>query len=174
MVDSQKFILGEDVKKLEEEIAAYSGTKYAIGCASGSDALMLALMALDVAAGRRSPDDALHVLCDCRSDFARGRGSGFRGRRRGHVQSGREPDGRGAGGASQGSRDHSGAPVRRLRRHGPDHGDGERARDSGDRRRGAIDRLRVQRPPGRQYRTDRRFQLFPEQEPGRVMATAAS
>ncbi|MCX6626221.1 MAG: DegT/DnrJ/EryC1/StrS family aminotransferase [Candidatus Solibacter sp.] len=51
VVDSQKFILGEDVKKLEAEIASYSGTKYAIGCASGSDALMLALMALDVHPG---------------------------------------------------------------------------------------------------------------------------
>ena len=51
VVDSQKFILGEDVKKLEAEIASYSGTKYAIGCASGSDALILALMALDVRPG---------------------------------------------------------------------------------------------------------------------------
>lgn len=51
VVDSQKFILGEDVKKLEGEIAAYCGTKYAIGCASGSDALILALMALEVGPG---------------------------------------------------------------------------------------------------------------------------
>jgi dTDP-4-amino-4,6-dideoxygalactose transaminase len=51
VVDSQKFILGDDVKKLEAEIAAYCGTKYAIGCASGSDALILALMALGVKAG---------------------------------------------------------------------------------------------------------------------------
>ena len=51
VVDSQKFILGEEVKNLEAEIACYSGTKHAIGCASGSDALMLALMALDVHAG---------------------------------------------------------------------------------------------------------------------------
>ena len=51
VVDSQKFILGEDVQKLEAEIAAYSGTKFAVGCASGSDALMLSLMALGVGAG---------------------------------------------------------------------------------------------------------------------------
>ena len=51
VVDAQKFILGEDVKQLEAEIASYSGTKHAIGCASGSDALMLALMALDIHAG---------------------------------------------------------------------------------------------------------------------------
>lgn len=51
VVDSQKFILGEDVQKLEEEVAAYSQARHAIGCASGSDALSLALMALDVQPG---------------------------------------------------------------------------------------------------------------------------
>ncbi|HJT86283.1 MAG TPA: DegT/DnrJ/EryC1/StrS family aminotransferase [Bryobacteraceae bacterium] len=51
VVDSQKFILGEDVQKLESEIAEYSAAKHAVGCASGSDALMLALMALDVRPG---------------------------------------------------------------------------------------------------------------------------
>ena len=51
VVDSQKFILGEDVKKFEAEIAAYCGTKFAVGCASGSDALILALMALEIGPG---------------------------------------------------------------------------------------------------------------------------
>ena len=51
VVDSQRFILGEDVKKLEGEIASYCGTKYSIGCASGSDALILALMALEIKPG---------------------------------------------------------------------------------------------------------------------------
>lgn len=51
VVDSQRFILGEDVQKLESEIAAYSQAKHAVGCASGSDALMLALMALEVQSG---------------------------------------------------------------------------------------------------------------------------
>ena len=51
VIDSQKFILGEDVQKLETEIAAYSGAKHAIGCASGSDALSLALMAIDIRPG---------------------------------------------------------------------------------------------------------------------------
>jgi dTDP-4-amino-4,6-dideoxygalactose transaminase len=51
VVSSQKFILGEDVRKLETEIAAYCGTAHAVGCASGSDALVLALMALDVGPG---------------------------------------------------------------------------------------------------------------------------
>jgi len=51
ILDSQQFVLGPEVKALEEEVAAYSQTAHAIGCASGSDALLLALMALDVKAG---------------------------------------------------------------------------------------------------------------------------
>ena len=48
--DSQHFVLGAEVQALEEEIARYSQTKFAIGCASGSDALLLALMSCGVGA----------------------------------------------------------------------------------------------------------------------------
>jgi dTDP-4-amino-4,6-dideoxygalactose transaminase len=51
VVDSQMFIMGENVTKLEEQIAAYSNAPHAIGCASGSDALLLALMAYDIGPG---------------------------------------------------------------------------------------------------------------------------
>jgi dTDP-4-amino-4,6-dideoxygalactose transaminase len=51
VIDSQKFILGDEVKQLEQAIAPYCGAKYAIGCASGSDALFLALLALDLQPG---------------------------------------------------------------------------------------------------------------------------
>jgi dTDP-4-amino-4,6-dideoxygalactose transaminase len=51
VVDSQQFILGGEVRELETELAAYCRTKYAIGCASGSDALFLALLALDIGPG---------------------------------------------------------------------------------------------------------------------------
>jgi dTDP-4-amino-4,6-dideoxygalactose transaminase len=51
VIDSQKFILGEDVQALEREIAAYSQAKFAVGCASGSDALFLALLALGIGPG---------------------------------------------------------------------------------------------------------------------------
>jgi dTDP-4-amino-4,6-dideoxygalactose transaminase len=51
VIDSQKFILGEDVRKLEEEVAAYSNAAFAVGCASGSDALFLALLALEIGPG---------------------------------------------------------------------------------------------------------------------------
>ncbi len=51
VLDTNGFILGAEVAALEDEIAEYCGTKYAVGCASGSDALLLALMALDVGEG---------------------------------------------------------------------------------------------------------------------------
>lgn len=53
VVDSQRFIMGADVKELEQDIARYSGTKFAVGCASGSDALFLALLAAGVEPGDR-------------------------------------------------------------------------------------------------------------------------
>ena len=46
-----QFILSPEVKAFEEEIAAYCGTKYAIGVASGTDALRLALIACGVGPG---------------------------------------------------------------------------------------------------------------------------
>ncbi len=51
VIDSQQFILGPDVGELEREIAAYCGTRFAVGCASGSDALFLALLALGIRPG---------------------------------------------------------------------------------------------------------------------------
>ena len=51
VLDSQQFILGEDVRRLEEEVAAYTRARYAVGCGSGSDALLLAALALDIRAG---------------------------------------------------------------------------------------------------------------------------
>lgn len=51
VVDSQHFILGAAVERLEEQVAELSRTEYAIGCASGTDAILLALRALDVGPG---------------------------------------------------------------------------------------------------------------------------
>jgi len=51
VVDDQAFILGPPVGQLEEAVAALSGTRYAIGCANGTDALLLAMRALDIGRG---------------------------------------------------------------------------------------------------------------------------
>ena len=61
--DSQYFVLGPKVVELETQIAEYVGTARAVGCASGSDALLLALMALDVKAGDE-------VICPSYTFFA--------------------------------------------------------------------------------------------------------
>ena len=51
VIDSQYFIMGPDIQKLEEEICQYLKCKKAIGVSSGTDALLLALMALDIHPG---------------------------------------------------------------------------------------------------------------------------
>jgi dTDP-4-amino-4,6-dideoxygalactose transaminase len=51
VVDSQLFILGAPVERLEREVAELSRTRYAIGCANGTDALLLSLRALAIGRG---------------------------------------------------------------------------------------------------------------------------
>src|SRR5437868_15546442 len=51
VMDSQRFILGAEVEGLEREVAAYSKCAHAVGVSSGTDALLAALMAIDIKAG---------------------------------------------------------------------------------------------------------------------------
>jgi dTDP-4-amino-4,6-dideoxygalactose transaminase len=51
VASSQRFILGSEVENLEKEIAGYSQTKFATGVSSGSDALLVSLMALELGQG---------------------------------------------------------------------------------------------------------------------------
>ncbi|MDZ7780343.1 MAG: DegT/DnrJ/EryC1/StrS family aminotransferase [Gemmatimonadota bacterium] len=63
VVESQAFVLGPEVEALEEEIARYVGVRHAVGLASGTDALLLALKALDAEPGS-------HVLVPSFTFFA--------------------------------------------------------------------------------------------------------
>jgi dTDP-4-amino-4,6-dideoxygalactose transaminase len=51
VLDSQRFVFGTEVSEFESAVAAYCGARHAVGCASGSDALLLSLMALGVGPG---------------------------------------------------------------------------------------------------------------------------
>ena len=51
VLDHGSYIMGPEVKQLEAKLAAYTGTKHAISCASGTDALLIALMAYGVKSG---------------------------------------------------------------------------------------------------------------------------
>lgn len=51
VLSTQNFILGAEVEALEEEIAAYSGVRFAVGVSSGSDALIISLTALGIGSG---------------------------------------------------------------------------------------------------------------------------
>jgi UDP-2-acetamido-2-deoxy-ribo-hexuluronate aminotransferase len=51
VLDNTAFIMGPHVKQLEERLAAYCGAKFGIACASGTDALLLPLMAHDIQPG---------------------------------------------------------------------------------------------------------------------------
>ena len=62
---SGRFILGEEIDAFEREVAAALGVEHAIGCSSGTDALLAALMALDL-----EPGD--EVLCPSFTFFATG------------------------------------------------------------------------------------------------------
>jgi len=51
VISSQRFILGPEVEGLEREVSTYCGTDFAVGVSSGSDALIISLMALSIRGG---------------------------------------------------------------------------------------------------------------------------
>ena len=52
VLDHGQYIMGPEVHQLEADLAAFCGAKHAISCSSGTDALMLALMAMDLKPGQ--------------------------------------------------------------------------------------------------------------------------
>jgi dTDP-4-amino-4,6-dideoxygalactose transaminase len=85
VMESTQFILGDEVKKFEEEFAKFCGTAHSVGVANGTDAIQMACRALDISAGDEvivpantfvatligaQQAGARPVLVDCReSDF---------------------------------------------------------------------------------------------------------
>ena len=63
VAESQYFILGPDVEALEKNMSNFIGAKYSIGVSSGTDALLIALMAIDIKAGDE-------IICPTYSFFA--------------------------------------------------------------------------------------------------------
>jgi len=74
VADSQYFIMGPEVQALEEEVAAYSQCKFGIGVSSGTDALLVAIMAIAEAHDLIVIEDAAQAI-----------GSEYKGRRAGSI-----------------------------------------------------------------------------------------
>ena len=51
VLDKSNYIMGQEITELEEQFQKFTGAKYAISCSSGTDALLLAMMALDIKPG---------------------------------------------------------------------------------------------------------------------------
>jgi hypothetical protein len=83
---SQQFILGPEVEALEREIAALTGAVSAVGCASGTEALWLALVAAGVKPGDSVITTAFSFFASA-SNCAGGRNASLRGRRSRYSES---------------------------------------------------------------------------------------
>ena len=118
--ESQYFILGPEVSALEAEVAALLRARFAVGCASGSDALLLPLMAWGSGRGR-GDHVSLHLLRHRRRDLADWGQAGLRGHRPRNLQHRPGPARSGDHASDQG--DHPGPPLRPDGRHGPDQRD---------------------------------------------------
>ena len=62
VIERQGFIMGPEVAQLEAAVAQLSHAKHGIACASGTDALLLPLKALDLQPGRRGHHHRLYLL----------------------------------------------------------------------------------------------------------------
>ena len=74
--DSQQFILGAEVAQFEKEVSATVGVQETVGCASGTDALWLALVAAGVQPGDSVITTPFSFFASAPSDFVDGPGTG--------------------------------------------------------------------------------------------------
>lgn len=86
--ESQWFVMGPNVVELEAKIAEYSNAAFGIGVSSGTDALLVALMALDIGPGDESHHNTLYFFCDWWCRYAAGCETGLLRYRSGYFQSG--------------------------------------------------------------------------------------
>ena len=86
VMETARFIGGPEVSGLEQEVARYSQCAHAVGCASGTDALLLALWALGIGPGDEVITTRVLVLRHRRGHREQRRHAGVRGHRPAHLQ----------------------------------------------------------------------------------------
>ena len=79
ILDHGQYILGPEIRELEEKLAAFVGVHYAVSVASGTDALLMPLMVENIGPGDAVFTIHLHLHRHGRSDRLAGRDAGFRG-----------------------------------------------------------------------------------------------
>jgi len=69
VLEHGRYIMGPEIAELEQRLASYVSVKHSLGVSSGTDALMVALMALDVGVGDEVITSPFSFFCDSRNYF---------------------------------------------------------------------------------------------------------